>query len=370
MSLKLKPYKDYKNTGLQWLEEIPEHWDMIKTKRLFRLCTEKAPANHGLELLSIYTHIGVKPRKELEERGNKASSTDEYWIVKHGDIIVNKLLAWMGAVGVSHYEGVTSPAYDILRRIRPLNPDFYHYLFRTGIYLREFKSRSRGIMDPAFTSSALAFGSAVHEAVAAFHQQHMLGDTLRPDEMLDVYRQAWTKRNDEEIRFCNGDNQASLQEKASQVLTVYHESFDPSIEVLGIEEFFEVQITDTVPPFQGYIDLIEQGQGGNVTVVDLKTAARKLSNGQSDSNLQLTTYSIGAQSLGFDPDQLMLRLDVVTKTKTPELVRYETTRNEPERERFCKLVTNVWNATERETWFPRQDWHCTNCAWAEPCTKW
>ncbi|MFC1833748.1 RecB family exonuclease [Thermodesulfobacteriota bacterium] len=226
------------------------------------------------------------------------------------------------------------------------------------------------LIPPAFTTSALVFGSAVHEAVAAFHHQRLLGDTLGPDQMLDVYRQAWTNRNGDEIRFCNGDNEEALQEKASQVLTVYHESFDPSVEILGIEEFFEMSINDTVPPFQGYIDLIEQGSGGNVTVVDLKTAARKLSNGQADSNLQLTAYSVGAQSLGFNPDQLTLRLDVVTKTKNPELMRYETTRTEQERERFCKLVTSVWHAIERETWFPRHDWQCAQCAWSEPCSKW
>ncbi len=226
------------------------------------------------------------------------------------------------------------------------------------------------LIAPAFTTSALAFGSAIHEAVAAFHQQHLIGESLRPDQMLDVYRQAWAGRNDEQIRFCNGDSEESLREKALQVLTVYHESFDPATVVLGIEEFFQTQIAPTVPPFQGYIDLIEQGPGGNVTVVDLKTAARKLSNGQAHSNLQLTAYAIGAQALGFDPDQLTLRLDVVTKTKSPELVRYETTRADKERERFCKLVTNVWHAIERETWFPRQDWHCQQCAWAEPCAKW
>ncbi len=226
------------------------------------------------------------------------------------------------------------------------------------------------LIPPAFTASALAFGSSIHEAVAAFHQQHLLGETLRPDQMLDVYRQAWASRNGEEIRFCNGDNEESLREKAQRVLTVYHESFDPSVEILGIEEFFEVSISDTVPPLQGYIDLIEQGSGGAVTVVDLKTAARKLSNGQADGNLQLTAYCIGAEALGFNPDQLTLRLDVVTKTKSPELTRYETTRTEQQRERFCKLVTNVWHAIERETWFPRQDWHCAQCAWAESCAKW
>ena len=226
------------------------------------------------------------------------------------------------------------------------------------------------LIPPAFTTSALAFGSAVHEAVAAFHQQRLLGDTLRPDQMLDVYRQSWSSRNGDEIRYCNADDEESLQEKALQLLTVYHDSFDPAAEVVGIEEFFEFRISDSVPPFQGYIDLIEQDSGGAVTVVDLKTAARKLSSGQADSNLQLTAYSSGAAALGFSPDQLTLRLDVITKTKNPELLRYETRRTERERERFCKLVTQVWSAIERETWFPRQDWHCGQCAWAEPCAKW
>jgi type I restriction enzyme S subunit len=114
---------------------------------MFRLVIEKAPPNNQMELLSVYTHIGVRPRKSLEQRGNKASTTDGYWVVKEGDIICNKLLAWMGAIGVSHYQGVTSPAYDILRPIKSCNTDYYHFLFRTKKYLQQFKLRSRGIMD-------------------------------------------------------------------------------------------------------------------------------------------------------------------------------------------------------------------------------
>ena len=143
----LQPFPRYRGTGLLWLEFLPDSWVTLRTKQLFRLRIKKAPDNNQMELLSIYTHIGVKPRKALEQRGNKASTTDGYWIVKKGDIVSNKLLAWMGAVGVSHYEGVTSPAYDILRPIQACNTDYYHYLFRTPKYLQQFKIRSRGIMD-------------------------------------------------------------------------------------------------------------------------------------------------------------------------------------------------------------------------------
>ena len=140
-------YPAYKDSGIAWLGEIPSHWEIIKTKYLFKLSIDKAPEDNDYELLSLYTEIGVEPRKNLEPKGNKASTTDGYWIVRHGDIIVNKLLAWMGAIARSEYEGVTSPAYDILRPRSSIDSRFYHYLFRCGLYLPEFRRRSRGIMD-------------------------------------------------------------------------------------------------------------------------------------------------------------------------------------------------------------------------------
>src|ERR1035437_7402581 len=116
----LKPYSEYRDSGVAWLGSIPASWETARTKTCFKLSVEKSGDNHGKELLSVYTHIGVRPRKDLEERGNKATSTNDYWVVRKGDIVVNKLLAWMGAVGVSHFDGVTSPAYDILRPIKTL----------------------------------------------------------------------------------------------------------------------------------------------------------------------------------------------------------------------------------------------------------
>ena len=143
----VKSYPSYFDFNQEWLGELPSHWKVMRTKLLFNLVTEPAPVGNSEELLSVYTALGVKPRKDLEARGNKASSTDNYWRVEQGDIIVNKLLAWMGAVGISEYKGVTSPAYDILRAKGDVNPYFYNYLFRNPIASREFKRHSRGIMD-------------------------------------------------------------------------------------------------------------------------------------------------------------------------------------------------------------------------------
>jgi type I restriction enzyme S subunit len=143
----MQRYDKYKDSGVDWIGEIPSHWEVEKVKNVFKLVTEPAHTNNNYELLSVYTEIGVRPRKDLEEKGNKASTTDGYWKVKKGDFIVNKLLAWMGAVGVSEYDGVTSPAYDILRNKRPIQHSFYHELFRNKSFIQEMKKHSKGIMD-------------------------------------------------------------------------------------------------------------------------------------------------------------------------------------------------------------------------------
>ena len=114
MKLYPTPHTKYKESDNEWDEFIPADWDEKRVKDIFNLITDMASANNNFELLSLYASIGVRHRKKMEQRGNKAVTTDGYWIVKKGDIVVHKLLAWMGAIGLSEYEGVTSPAYDIL----------------------------------------------------------------------------------------------------------------------------------------------------------------------------------------------------------------------------------------------------------------
>ena len=138
---------EFVDSGIEWIGLIPKHWEISKVKNIFKLIIEPAPKANEEELLSIYTDIGVRPRKELAEKGNKASTTDGYWRVKKGDFIVNKLLAWMGAIGLSEYEGVTSPAYDILRAKKDIVGIYYHELFRLKVFSQEMKKYSRGIMD-------------------------------------------------------------------------------------------------------------------------------------------------------------------------------------------------------------------------------
>lgn len=182
---KLQTYSKYKFSGTEWLGDIPEQWEVKKVKNVFRLVTEPAPKNNDFELLSVYTDIGVKPRAELEERGNKASTTDGYWFVKKGDIVVNKLLAWMGAIGVSNYDGVTSPAYDILRAKVQIDSNFFHYLFRNESCISELKKHSRGIMDMRLRLYFDKFGDVIVPFPSFLEQQKIVEFLDRKTTLID-----------------------------------------------------------------------------------------------------------------------------------------------------------------------------------------
>jgi putative RecB family exonuclease len=231
----------------------------------------------------------------------------------------------------------------------------------------KYKFHYMDAVEPEFTPVSLAFGAAIHEAVATYYQNRLEGNNLSPSEMLGVYRHEWMKQ--ENIRFFNGDNEASLAAKAEQLLTVFHSGISLTTIILGVEERFDMPM-DNMPSFLGFIDLIEQDAENNITIVDLKTASKKPTDTNVHQNLQLTAYSLGAQALGFNGPETKCRLDVLTKTKAPELLTYETVRTEVDRKRFVSLVKGVWRGIEQGVWFPKHDWHCVQCAYKTHCDKW
>ena len=138
-----------KNSGVEWIDEVPEEWECVKIGRFFTLRNEKNTLSEDqVQLLSLYTGIGVFPQGEhYTASGNHAQTVEGYKIVKKNDIVVNIILAWMGAMGVSDYDGVTSPAYDVyIPNLEKVLPRFYHYVFRTAGMAGECYKYGRGIM--------------------------------------------------------------------------------------------------------------------------------------------------------------------------------------------------------------------------------
>lgn len=137
-----------KNSGIEWIGEIPAEWDVVRIKNLFDYRNERnfKPLEE-VNLISLYTDKGVVQHCDLDEiTGNKASNADGYKLVYENDIVVNIILCWMGAIGRSAYFGVTSPAYDVYSPKQKTNSKFYHYLFRTNGFSGDCYKVGRGIM--------------------------------------------------------------------------------------------------------------------------------------------------------------------------------------------------------------------------------
>ena len=144
----IRDYREMKDSGIEWIEKIPAEWEERRIKTLFVLREEKnfLPLEE-VNLISLYTDLGVVQHSELEKiTGNKASNADGYKMVYRDDIVVNIILCWMGAIGCSEYNGVTSPAYDIYIPQSGVLSKFYHYYFRTKGFSGDCYKRGKGIM--------------------------------------------------------------------------------------------------------------------------------------------------------------------------------------------------------------------------------
>jgi type I restriction enzyme S subunit len=148
MIAELKPYKKQIDSKQKWLGRIPEHWQLLPNRAIFKEIKDR---NHpDAEMLSVTITKGVIKQQRLLENSSKKDSSNldksKYKLVCPGDIAYNKMRAWQGAIGKSDYEGIISPAYVVMRlREEKNNPEYFHYLFRTPAFAKEAERWSYGI---------------------------------------------------------------------------------------------------------------------------------------------------------------------------------------------------------------------------------
>lgn len=133
-------------SGISWLGDIPAGWDVLRAKYLFREIDERSSTGSE-ELLSVSHLTGVTPRSQKNITMFKAESYVGHKLCRPGDLVINTMWAWMGALGTSKDTGIISPAYAVYRRrgAERLRPDFIDGLLRTRLYVDEFTRRSTGI---------------------------------------------------------------------------------------------------------------------------------------------------------------------------------------------------------------------------------
>jgi type I restriction enzyme, S subunit len=142
----LKRYPAYKDSGVEWLGKVPEHWQVLRGKRLFR-CIDERSRTGTEELLTVSSARGVVPRRTALVTMFKAESYVGYKLCWPGDLVINSLWAWARGLGVSWYHGIVSSAYGVYRLNPGLAPtaSFFHELVRSTPFQWELQVRSKGI---------------------------------------------------------------------------------------------------------------------------------------------------------------------------------------------------------------------------------
>lgn len=146
---KIKRYEKYKDSRVEWLGEIPKHWELRRIKYLFNEINERSD-NGDEDLLSVSQYTGVTNKSYKVEAGGmltNAMTLEGYKKVKKGDLVSNIMLAWNGSLGFSPFDGITSPAYSIYRIYGENHNRYFHYLLRTELYKAEFKRNSSGVIE-------------------------------------------------------------------------------------------------------------------------------------------------------------------------------------------------------------------------------
>ncbi len=145
MIANLKPYSEYKESGSKWLGAVPVTWEVRTLRTLISKRAERDRAD--LPLLSVAREKGVFVRSltDADENHNVIpEDLSNYKVARAGNLVINKMKAWQGSMGIAPCDGIVSPAYFVFD-FRIENHAFGQGLLRSKPYVAHFGQASDGV---------------------------------------------------------------------------------------------------------------------------------------------------------------------------------------------------------------------------------
>ncbi len=221
-------------------------------------------------------------------------------------------------------------------------------------------------------SSALAFGSAVHEALAAYYETLREGiSELTYNSLCSVFRDSWTEQLEGNlpVLFTDKESADSLTDTGVKMMRVFLEEAPRYAKVVDVEAPWSVELWDEnknpLTKLVGVFDAVVQNQDGSFRILEHKTGARKWSQDKLDYDSQVSAYSLVAPLVGLGDASVTIQL--LTKTKTPGFEVYQPHRSEADRNDFGSMAISVSKAINAGAFYPVRDWHCRGCEYASHC---
>jgi hypothetical protein len=227
---------------------------------------------------------------------------------------------------------------------------------------RRFELRYIRGAEPAFIPAPLAFGTAIHSALARFYFGHQAGTGAPPLELLiQTFRDAWTAaiEGDVPLQVDGEEDIAKLVDLGVRMLDVFHtHAADKVVAVDPVTgEVLEEMLV-------GVFDLVVR-EGERRTIVEHKTSAKKYGLDQLDYDLQMSGYKFASNELGWL--DTALRFQVITKTKAPAVQEADIVRGPLAQNDFLRTAVGVLRAIDAGVSYPVRGWQCRSCAFAAPC---
>ena len=139
----MKRYPEYKESDVEWIGEIPKHWEVVRSKYLFGNRNQRG--YEGEPLLSVTQDQGILPRNELDYRvWNPAGNVKLYKLVRPGDWVIS-LRTFEGGIELSEVQGIVSAAYTTMFPQRQIFNSYFKYLLKSVNFIDELNRITTGI---------------------------------------------------------------------------------------------------------------------------------------------------------------------------------------------------------------------------------
>ncbi len=142
----LKPYPEYKESGLPWLGQVPRHWDSERAKWLFTKMAR--PVRTEDEVVTCFRDGTVTLRKNRRLRGYTEATVEHgYQGIRKGDLVIHGMDAFAGAIGVSDSDGKGTPVYNVCQPRPGINARYYAQLVREMSQSQWILALAKGIRE-------------------------------------------------------------------------------------------------------------------------------------------------------------------------------------------------------------------------------
>lgn len=133
-----------KPSGVEWLGDVPEHWEVKRAKYLFREVDHRTSTGKEV-LLSLRMFQGLVPHKDVSSIPITEQDLIGFKKIEPGQLVMNRMRAAIGMFGIAHQSGLVSPDYAILEQISDIDPEYYLRLFKTPAACSVFRIESKGL---------------------------------------------------------------------------------------------------------------------------------------------------------------------------------------------------------------------------------